>query len=95
MGTAANTFAQQLLVSPMHDQQSIKELSQLVRSSGPQVRQWLLLDPGVTSRHVLQVLNGWLPRLWRQHRPQLVIFQAGVDALKEDAFGRSAAVSPR
>jgi hypothetical protein len=42
---------------------------------------------------VLQVLRDWLPRLWREHRPQLVIFQAGVDALEEDAFGRSAAVS--
>ena len=44
-------------------------------------------------RNVLQVLKEWLPRLWREHRPQLVIFQAGVDSLKEDAFGRSAAVA--
>jgi hypothetical protein len=43
-------------------------------------------------RIVLQVLKEWLPRLWQEHRPQLVIFQAGVDALKEDAFGRSAAI---
>lgn len=42
----------------------------------------------------LQVLEQWLPRLWTDHEPQLVIFQAGVDALKDDSFGRSASFSP-
>lgn len=35
-----------------------------------------------------QVLEEWLPRLWRDHDPQLAIFQAGVDALAADSFGR-------
>ncbi|CAI5473026.1 unnamed protein product [Closterium sp. Yama58-4] len=38
----------------------------------------------------LALLQEWLPRLFDQHRPSLVIFQAGVDALKEDSFGRLA-----
>ncbi|GIM14475.1 hypothetical protein Vretimale_17424 [Volvox reticuliferus] len=36
----------------------------------------------------LGLLRSWLPRLLRDHRPQLIIFQAGVDALKGDSFGR-------
>lgn len=42
---------------------------------------------------ILQILEEWLPRLWLDHSPQLAIFQAGVDALKEDAYGRSAPAS--
>ncbi|CAI5478409.1 unnamed protein product [Closterium sp. Yama58-4] len=38
----------------------------------------------------LALLHEWLPKLFDQHRPSLVIFQAGVDALKEDSFGRLA-----
>ncbi|KAG2488079.1 hypothetical protein HYH03_013382 [Edaphochlamys debaryana] len=38
----------------------------------------------------LALLQSWLPRLMRDHRPQLVFFQAGVDALKGDSFGRLA-----
>lgn len=38
----------------------------------------------------MEVLQGWLPRLLDRHEPQLVIFQAGVDALKADSFGRLA-----
>ncbi|KAG2430988.1 hypothetical protein HYH02_013520 [Chlamydomonas schloesseri] len=36
----------------------------------------------------LGLLRSWLPRLLAQHRPQLIMFQAGVDALKGDSFGR-------
>ncbi|GLI71158.1 hypothetical protein VaNZ11_016260 [Volvox africanus] len=36
----------------------------------------------------LVLLRSWLPRLLRNHRPQLIMFQAGVDALKGDSFGR-------
>jgi acetoin utilization deacetylase AcuC-like enzyme len=33
-------------------------------------------------------LDEWLPSLLERHEPKLVFFQAGVDALKEDSFGR-------
>ncbi|GLC47189.1 hypothetical protein PLESTB_001622600 [Pleodorina starrii] len=36
----------------------------------------------------LALLRSWLPRLLRDHRPQLILFQAGVDALRGDSFGR-------
>ena len=36
----------------------------------------------------LRVLGDWLPRLFERHRPQLAFFQAGVDAMKDDSFGR-------
>ncbi|CAM6117926.1 unnamed protein product [Calypogeia fissa] len=36
----------------------------------------------------LSILSQWLPRLFEQHNPFLVFFQAGVDALKADSFGR-------
>ena len=38
----------------------------------------------------LEALSTWLSRLWDDHNPQLVFFQAGVDALKHDSFGRCA-----
>lgn len=57
---------------------------------------WLLaadsifrMAANILARIWAQILEGWLPRLWRDHRPQLAIFQAGVDALRQDAFGRS------
>ena len=33
-------------------------------------------------------LEHWLPLLFARHQPELVFFQAGVDALKQDKFGR-------
>ncbi|KAK9906768.1 hypothetical protein WJX75_007622 [Coccomyxa subellipsoidea] len=36
----------------------------------------------------LALLREWLPRLFAQHQPQLVFFQAGVDAMEKDSFGR-------
>ena len=36
----------------------------------------------------LSVLARWLPFLFATHDPALVFFQAGVDALREDSFGR-------
>jgi acetoin utilization deacetylase AcuC-like enzyme len=38
----------------------------------------------------LAQLGEWLPRLFATHAPQLVFYQAGVDALREDALGRLA-----
>ncbi|KAL2633513.1 hypothetical protein R1flu_004992 [Riccia fluitans] len=38
----------------------------------------------------LKVLNERLPSVFETHKPFLVFFQAGVDALKEDSFGRLA-----
>ncbi|GJP50613.1 hypothetical protein CLOM_g9756 [Closterium sp. NIES-68] len=46
------------------------------------------LPDGTGDAAYLAVLEEWLPRLFDQHRPSLVLFQAGVDALKEDSFGR-------
>ena len=37
---------------------------------------------------VLSLLNQRIPDLFEKHAPQLVFFQAGVDALKGDSFGR-------
>ena len=37
----------------------------------------------------LSILSDWLPTLMERHRPQLVFYQAGVDAMQGDAFGRS------
>ncbi|KAG6553089.1 hypothetical protein Mapa_005426 [Marchantia paleacea] len=36
----------------------------------------------------LKILNEQLPMLFDRHKPFLVFFQAGVDTLKEDSFGR-------
>ena len=36
----------------------------------------------------LALLNQRIPDLFEKHAPQLVFFQAGVDALKGDSFGR-------
>ncbi|KAI5067513.1 hypothetical protein GOP47_0018041 [Adiantum capillus-veneris] len=38
----------------------------------------------------LAVLSDWLQRLFGSHSPSLIFFQAGVDALREDSFGRLA-----
>ncbi len=38
----------------------------------------------------LRLLDEWLPRLFDEYDPGLVFFQAGVDALREDSFGRLA-----
>ena len=38
-------------------------------------------------------LEHWLPLLFERHQPELVFLQAGVDALKQDKFGRWARVS--
>ena len=38
----------------------------------------------------LEELCKWLPYLFETYEPKLVFFQAGVDALKEDTFGRLA-----
>jgi acetoin utilization deacetylase AcuC-like enzyme len=38
----------------------------------------------------LRTLGQWLPYLLDTYEPRLVFFQAGVDALKEDSFGRLA-----
>ncbi|KAH7315879.1 hypothetical protein KP509_21G069300 [Ceratopteris richardii] len=36
----------------------------------------------------LAVLSEWLQKLFTLHKPSLIFFQAGVDALREDSFGR-------
>lgn len=36
----------------------------------------------------LSMLRDWIPGLFDKHSPQLVFFQAGVDALGGDSFGR-------
>jgi len=46
------------------------------------------LPDGTGDEEYLSVLRQWLPRLMEQHQPQLLFFQAGVDALKGDSFGR-------
>lgn len=38
----------------------------------------------------LRLLNEWLPVLFERHKPELVLFQAGVDVLVGDALGRLA-----
>ena len=43
-----------------------------------------------TDEEYLAVLSRSLVRLFDQVKPKLVIYQAGVDGLKEDSFGRLA-----
>ena len=43
-----------------------------------------------TDEEYLSVLSQHLPRLFSDVKPKLVIYQAGVDSLKEDSFGRLA-----
>ena len=42
------------------------------------------LPDGTEDEPYLDLLRQWLPRLVEQHRPQLMLFQAGVDALHGD-----------
>lgn len=46
------------------------------------------LDDKTEDATYLALVEQWLPKLFDDHRPSLVFFQAGVDALKEDSFGR-------
>jgi len=46
------------------------------------------LEDGTGDEEYLGLLSDWLPRLVAKHRPQLLIFQAGVDPLEGDSFGR-------
>ena len=46
------------------------------------------LPDAVTDDEYLATLAEWLPRLFERHRPQLAFFQAGVDAMAKDSFGR-------
>ena len=46
------------------------------------------LPDATTDDDYLRVLAEWLPRLFDRHRPQLAFFQAGVDAMRDDGFGR-------
>eukprot|EP00798_Chlamydomonas_sp_ICE-L_P001717 gene1717-33124_t len=48
------------------------------------------LPDGTGDEEYLEMLRSWLPRLIETHKPQLVFFQAGVDALNGDSFGRLA-----
>ncbi|KAG0568948.1 hypothetical protein KC19_6G054300 [Ceratodon purpureus] len=48
------------------------------------------LPDNTGDEHYLATLAEWLPHLIELHDPSLVFFQAGVDALKEDSFGRLA-----
>ena len=50
------------------------------------------LHDAVTDDEYLSTLAEWLPRLLQRHRPQLVFFQAGVDAMAKDSFGRCVAL---
>lgn len=50
----------------------------------------IALPDNTGDEEYLGLLRSWLPRLLQQHRPQLIFFQAGVDALKGDSFGRLA-----
>lgn len=45
---------------------------------------------GTKDEEYLAKLADWLPHLIELHDPSLIFFQAGVDALKEDSFGRLA-----
>lgn len=45
------------------------------------------LQPAVTDAQYLELLGSWLLRL-REHDPQLVFFQAGVDPLDADSLGK-------
>jgi acetoin utilization deacetylase AcuC-like enzyme len=42
------------------------------------------LPDGTGDEEYLALLQGWLPRLMGEYRPQIIFFQAGVDALKGD-----------
>lgn len=44
------------------------------------------LPDDTNDEQYLALLRSWLPRLMLQHRPQLIFFQAGVDALKGDRW---------
>ncbi|GAX83192.1 hypothetical protein CEUSTIGMA_g10618.t1 [Chlamydomonas eustigma] len=46
------------------------------------------LPDGTEDEEYLSVLKHWLPRLVEENKPQLLIYQAGVDPLKGDRFGR-------
>ena len=48
------------------------------------------LPDGTTDEEYLAALSTWLPRLFADHAPKLVFYQAGVDALAGDAMGRLA-----
>ena len=48
------------------------------------------LPDGTRDAEYLTLLRTWLPRLMVDHQPQLILFQAGVDALEGDSFGRLA-----
>ena len=45
------------------------------------------LPNDVTDDEYIRLLTEWLPRL-ALHKPQLIFFQAGVDALAEDSLGK-------
>ena len=46
------------------------------------------LEDGTSDETYMSLLHDWLPRLFERHRPQLLFFQAGVDAMVNDSFGR-------
>ena len=46
------------------------------------------MDDGITDRAYLHVLEDSLPQLIEQVKPDLVLYQAGVDALNEDKLGK-------
>lgn len=48
------------------------------------------LPDGTTDEQYLALLESWMPRLLNKHQPQLLFYQAGVDALAGDSFGRLA-----
>ncbi|KAK9830543.1 hypothetical protein WJX72_012375 [[Myrmecia] bisecta] len=50
----------------------------------------IALPDATSDAEYLSLLGDWLPRLIERHEPELVFYQAGVDALKEDSFGRLA-----
>eukprot|EP01025_Chloroclados_australasicus_P045947 TRINITY_DN50698_c0_g1_i2.p1 TRINITY_DN50698_c0_g1~~TRINITY_DN50698_c0_g1_i2.p1 ORF type:complete len:284 (-),score=31.37 TRINITY_DN50698_c0_g1_i2:95-946(-) len=47
----------------------------------------VLLNDGAGDEEYLSLLERWLPKL-EAHDPELIIYQAGVDALEGDRFGR-------
>eukprot|EP00898_Chlorokybus_atmophyticus_P006382 jgi/Chlat1/6745/Chrsp50S06443 len=46
------------------------------------------LADGTGDQEYLTLLAGWLSKLFDMHKPSLVFYQAGVDCLTEDSFGR-------
>lgn len=46
------------------------------------------LPDSVEDDEYMRVLRSYIPRLLAEHNPDLVIFQAGVDGLREDSLGR-------